>query len=209
MNKNRDKLVTEEKILKASLEEFGEFGYSGARVDRIAERAGVNKAMIYYYFENKEVLYERVIRENTAMIFNRLSGVVSISDDPVVVLRSLLDNYITLVDSLDRNVVKTMLRELASGGDFFRKIAIPTLVLPMVQLIESLFGRGAGSGQFKSLDPYYTFIQLVGGILFFNMVRMPMQGTFLEEKLFSGNYLESFRENYLTIVLHGLLEREG
>jgi AcrR family transcriptional regulator len=48
-------------ILGAALEEFAEFGLGGARMDRIAERAGVNKRLIYYYFEHKESLFTAVL----------------------------------------------------------------------------------------------------------------------------------------------------
>lgn len=208
MSKTRDKLVTEEKILKASLEEFGEFGYSGARVDRIAERADVNKAMIYYYFENKEVLYERILRDNTTMIFSRLKEASEGLKDPVVVLKTLLENYISVIDSLDRNVIKTILRELASGGEYFRRVAMPNLVFPMVAIAENLFAEGARQKKFKQLNPYYSFIQLVGGILFFNMIRIPVEGSALQDVLLKEGYLDEFRENYLNIVMNGLLEKE-
>lgn len=209
MIKPRDSRVTEERILKAALEEFGESGLSGARVDRIAERAGVNKAMIYYHFSSKEVLYERVIKNNTSMIFTRLKEAASESDDPVAKLQSLLTNYMSTIDSIDRNVIKTILRELASGGKFFIKIALPNLIFPMMSIAETLFTEGLKQKKFKSLNPYYSFMQMVGGILFFNMIKIPLEDSPLKERFFSGNYLEEFRKNYLAIALTGILEKEG
>lgn len=50
--------TTKQRILTAAAEEFAERGYDGARVDTIAKRANVNKALIYYYYENKEDLLE-------------------------------------------------------------------------------------------------------------------------------------------------------
>src|SRR5438067_13471775 len=50
-------------ILAAARDEFAECGLGGARVDRIAERAGVNKRLIYYYFEDKEKLFEAVLEQ--------------------------------------------------------------------------------------------------------------------------------------------------
>src|SRR5438552_18673995 len=50
-------------ILAAARDEFAEFGLGGARMDRIAERAGVNKRLIYYYFEDKESLFEAVLEQ--------------------------------------------------------------------------------------------------------------------------------------------------
>lgn len=50
-----------EKILSAALKEFAAHGYGGARMDTISKEAGVNKAMLFYYFVSKENLYQTVI----------------------------------------------------------------------------------------------------------------------------------------------------
>jgi AcrR family transcriptional regulator len=52
------------KLLAAATAEFAEYGISGARIDRIAERAEVNKRMIYAYYGNKEQLFERVVEQS-------------------------------------------------------------------------------------------------------------------------------------------------
>ena len=57
----RDADRSQKDILDAALAEFAEHGLGGARMDRIAERAGVNKRLIYYYFENKESLFLAVL----------------------------------------------------------------------------------------------------------------------------------------------------
>lgn len=54
--------LTREKIIQAALHEFSVHGLAGARVDRIAEEAGVNKAMIYYHFKNKEALFNELFQ---------------------------------------------------------------------------------------------------------------------------------------------------
>lgn len=59
----RDAERTRQDILAAAMNEFAEYGDTGARIDRIAERAGCNKALIYSYFGNKEELYAVVLRE--------------------------------------------------------------------------------------------------------------------------------------------------
>ncbi|HEY1228399.1 MAG TPA: TetR family transcriptional regulator, partial [Ramlibacter sp.] len=51
-------------ILAAARDEFAEFGLGGARVDRIAERAGLNKRLIYYYFVDKETLFQAVLEQS-------------------------------------------------------------------------------------------------------------------------------------------------
>ena len=62
--KQRQSSATKAKLLAAAREEFQRYGLAGGRVDRIGERAGVNKRLIYVYFGAKESLFEEVIRRN-------------------------------------------------------------------------------------------------------------------------------------------------
>jgi AcrR family transcriptional regulator len=62
--KQRQAQATRQKLLAAARAEFQEHGLAGGRVDRIGERAGVNKRLIYVYFGDKEGLFEEVIRQN-------------------------------------------------------------------------------------------------------------------------------------------------
>jgi AcrR family transcriptional regulator len=57
---DRDAAATRARILEAAAEEFGQFGIAGARVDRIAENASANKAMLYRYFGSKDDLFDAV-----------------------------------------------------------------------------------------------------------------------------------------------------
>jgi len=58
---------SKERILAAAREEFASSGFAGARVQRIARRAGVNKQLLYYYFGSKELLYKAVVAGATAI----------------------------------------------------------------------------------------------------------------------------------------------
>jgi TetR/AcrR family transcriptional regulator len=62
----RDPEATKRRILDAALQEFSAKGISGARVDAIAARAGVNKALLYYYFGSKEDLFREVLGQPLA-----------------------------------------------------------------------------------------------------------------------------------------------
>src|SRR5262245_14872026 len=64
----RDADRPQETILRAAMAEFSERGLAGARVDQIAERAGINKKLIYYYFGNKEKLFLAVLETTYADI---------------------------------------------------------------------------------------------------------------------------------------------
>src|SRR5487761_64272 len=63
----RDPQRSQERILAAALAEFSEHGFAGARVDRIARRARINKRMLYCYFGDKNALYRETMRRRFAL----------------------------------------------------------------------------------------------------------------------------------------------
>src|SRR5688500_20288240 len=68
---------TRTRILSAASDEFGAHGFAGTTVDRIARRARVNKAMIYYHFPNKRALYTCIIRDVFTPITERVRAAIA------------------------------------------------------------------------------------------------------------------------------------
>jgi len=75
----RDPKRTRERILAAALSEFSSRGLAGARVDRIARRARINKRMLYHYFGNKDDLFREIMRRK---IEERAAWATAAPDDP-------------------------------------------------------------------------------------------------------------------------------
>lgn len=81
---------TKQALLAAARDEFAEHGIAGARVDRIAARAGVNKERIYGYFGNKEKLFDAVMKA----ALDEMAEVTSLpGDDPVEYVGEVFDHY--------------------------------------------------------------------------------------------------------------------
>lgn len=87
----RDKEATKAKLLEAALDEFAEYGIAGARVDRIAAKAGCNKAMIYAYFGSKEGLFEELLK---IQIDQMIKSVPITPDDLPGYAGRLFDSYV-------------------------------------------------------------------------------------------------------------------
>ena len=68
---------TRSRILTTAAEEFGARGFAATTVDRIARRARVNKAMIYYHFPNKRALYTTIVREHFTPIVEKLAAITA------------------------------------------------------------------------------------------------------------------------------------
>src|SRR4026209_2137147 len=74
--------VSPDRILAAAAIEFAERGFAGARVDRIARRARVNKAMLYYHFKSKQGLYRTLLRQIFTLAGGRLRDIAALDISP-------------------------------------------------------------------------------------------------------------------------------
>ncbi|OQA99033.1 MAG: HTH-type transcriptional regulator RutR [Spirochaetes bacterium ADurb.Bin218] len=207
---SRSEATTEDKILNGALDEFADYGFDGARVDNIASRSGVNKAMIYYYFGSKENLYETIVKNIASIIQSSIIELASnVDGDPLDKFYLLIERYIDIVSVIDRRYLRIMMRELASGGSFFKKIVLPTVIVPVMTLVESIFKAEIASGRIRELNPYLTQIQIIGSIVFFNIIRIPLEDSPLSDIIFKDNYIEAFKSNMLSIIKQGIEKKEA
>jgi TetR/AcrR family transcriptional regulator len=88
---SKESISRRELIETAAREEFARLGFHGARVERIARTAGVNKQLIYYYFGSKRSLYEHALREATESLRGAPSERRQMPGSPAERLRRLLD----------------------------------------------------------------------------------------------------------------------
>jgi AcrR family transcriptional regulator len=83
--------ATKQLLLEAATAEFAAVGLAGARVDRIADAAGVNKSQLYYYFKSKDSLFDSILRDNLEALLDAVP--LDAEDLPGYAVR-LYDYYI-------------------------------------------------------------------------------------------------------------------
>jgi AcrR family transcriptional regulator len=103
---------TSEKILDIARIEFARHGLAGARVDRIASLAGVNKAMIYYHFRSKENLHRVVIDQELGKVKKLMEEAVAQETDAESAFCKLSELFTSMFEDQD-NFVPMFLREIA------------------------------------------------------------------------------------------------
>ena len=74
---DQDNISTEEKILISASKVFTEKGFSGTRTRDIAEEAGINLALLNYYFRSKEKLFEQVMKVKIVLLFGKIIPIVT------------------------------------------------------------------------------------------------------------------------------------
>jgi TetR/AcrR family transcriptional regulator len=153
----RDAVATKAAIVAAALEEFAQLGLAGARIDEIARAARVNKALLYYYFESKEHLYEGVVEQMFIAMTDALRGALSSTDGPGERLLAFLDAnfkvlaaqpaYARLLEQ-EMDIVKVFLNNLKpdTAPKFFRQIT------PLLAEFRAVIEEGVKTGVFRTID---------------------------------------------------------
>jgi AcrR family transcriptional regulator len=155
--KNRDR------ILAAARDEFARHGLGGARVDRIAVRAGANKRMLYYYFGNKEALFLAVLEASYAQIRSAERALDLEHLDPCAALERLVaftwdyflqhPEFMTLLNS----------ENLHKGRHVARSRRVREMHSPFVEMLRQILKRGERQGIFRrGVDPVQLYISIAG-----------------------------------------------
>lgn len=148
--KTRNPELTRAAILQAALEEFSETGHSGARIDRIAERAGVSKPMIYDYFGDKNAVYAAALREAYVQIRNRETELQLDTLEPDAAIRALV--HFTMNHFWNNPWFIRMLNtENLLGGETIRALDDAAEIQSvLLQHLEDILRRGRAQKMFRS-----------------------------------------------------------
>jgi len=163
--RHHDSEATRHAILQAAERIFADEGLEGARTDAIAAAAGVNKAMLYYYFRSKEALY-RAVLEGYAADFNRKALELLSSEGSA---RSLLERYINLhfdFIAAHRHHGPLFQRMLMSDEKSWVRLA-RELGLPRMKAILKVIERGKRNGELRQMDSFHIAISLVALVAFY------------------------------------------
>ncbi len=123
---------TREKILNAALHEFSAHGLAGARVDGIAQTAGVNKAMIYYHFANKEALFNELFQTEMELLKQEIASVLQQRDtasaaDMASAIKELL-GYVSSKKELLKVLISESTRQDAHLPYLFQLLDVTTAI---------------------------------------------------------------------------------
>ena len=156
-------------ILKAALLEFAQEGASGARIDHIARAAHVNKALLYYYFKDKEQLHGAVLEQVFAGLAQRVNEVLDRDLSPREKLLAYAGahfDYIAASPLYPRVVQREMMRAGRKGSPHIRRI-VERYFRPMQGRLMEVFRAGMESGDFRRVDPAHFVFSIVAMNVFY------------------------------------------
>jgi TetR/AcrR family transcriptional regulator len=156
-------------ILRAAAQEFAEHGIAGARTDAIAREARVNKALLYYYFKDKETLYGAVLDH---VFIGMKSSVFRVLDSDLAPRDKILAYVGAYFDFIASNQIypKLMQREMMrarEGNSVHIDRLVKTYFQPIYKRVGALLHKGIADGEFRKVDPAHFVSSMIAMIVFY------------------------------------------
>ncbi len=183
-----------ELILEAAKKEFAEKGFEGARMDSIAKRASVNKALLHYHFSNKENLYKEVLIQQTLIgtgLVNNIKGLsntvnMTTPEKLYLAIHLLVNMYF---ETMDPDFIKIISREMSDERDYFKEL-IRDYLIPLHEAFEIFIIEGVESGDFVTTNPLFVVISINTFIMNYMNSRNLLKGSSWYERLFGEQHKE-------------------
>jgi len=180
---------TREAILRAAIEEFAERGFAGARTESIAKAAKVNKAMLHYYYNDKETLYHAVL--------DSLYGGLGDGDEIIQKLKSSSINSVQHIhiflkvilakhgDPKSKSFRCILAWELAASQNNLKRVAQKYLVPRLMELSE-VINRGIAAGELECKNPTLAVYSMISQVVFYFMHRETYEGSIIYKDLYEN-----------------------
>jgi AcrR family transcriptional regulator len=153
---------TADTILERAAEVFAEKGYDGARVDELAQAAGVNKATLYYQIGDKEALYHAVLERVFERTADEVEEALRSSSDCEQQIRRFITVFAAATGN-SRYMSPILLREVASGGRNLPDGAVRAMGRILGALTSTL-ETGLAKGKFRQVNGFMVHMMIVGSL---------------------------------------------
>jgi len=156
-------------ILQAAAHEFAEHGIAGARTDAIAREAHVNKALLYYYFKDKETLYGAVMDQAFSGLKETVFQVLDSTLPPREKMLAYVGAYFDFIASnqmYPRLMQREMMRAREGQSSQIEKM-IKNYIRPIFERVSAVIQKGIADGEFRPVNPVHFVPSMVAMIVFY------------------------------------------
>lgn len=155
-------------ILQAAVQEFAQEGMAGARTDAIASAAGVNKALLYYYFHDKEALYGAALDYVFGQLREGMMAVLDRDLPPADKIRAYLAAYFDFIagHAQYRSLVQREMMRAGHGSPHMARIG-KRYFQPLFLRLGEIIRAGIASGDFRPVDPVHFIPSMIALVVFY------------------------------------------
>ncbi len=156
---------TEDKILLVAQRIFREKGFHGTKTQEIADAAGINKALLHYYFTSKTILFEKVFLQSLEEVFLSLGNLLNNDESIIEKTPELVSSYLTYI-SKNVNLFVFVISEISQNQELTEKFVQVALKKINYQKFFSSFKREVEQGVIKDVDPVHFLVNLISLCVF-------------------------------------------
>jgi len=167
-------MTTEEKIFNAARIIFQKKGFAGARMQEIADEAGINKAMLHYCFKSKELLFQAVFMNAFSQLAPQINAIFQSNDSVFDKIRKFTDSYITIV-MLNPYLPQFVIQEMNNNPEFVMTFLKnesrpnPTLMIAQIE-------KEIADGIIKPINPKHLLMNMISMTVFPFAAQMMIKG---------------------------------
>jgi len=194
---------TEEKILNAAQTVFIHKGMDGARMQEIANEAGINKALLHYYFRTKQKLFDAIFKKVFSQILPNLMEMVHSELPFEEKLGIFLEKYMTL---LQKNpfLPTFVLKEMNRDPEFLATILKSNGIHP--NQIFMMFDNEMKAGKIRKMDPREILVNILGLCIFPVVARPLLTIMFFEnDKNAYKEFINGRKKSVKEFILNSIL----
>jgi AcrR family transcriptional regulator len=174
MTKSKD-TTTENSILEAAKSVFQRKGMAGARMQEIADKAGINKALLHYYFRSKQLLFNMVFKQAFKMMSKKIEVILNAEEDLEVKIKKFTYEYISFIIK-HPYLPSFILQELNNNPNFLQKIS-DSEVTPSYSAFKNQIEYLVKQKKIRAIDPNQLIINIMA-LSVFPFVGKPLLKTF-------------------------------
>lgn len=190
----------EARILEAALEEFAEHGFAGARIERISAGAGTVDRMLYYYYGNKERLYQAVLEQAYAQMIGAQRSFVT-PEDPVAAMRQLVEHSWDHYASHPHLVRLLMNENLLRGRHVQQSEQVGPTSFPLVETVKTVLEAGQARGVFRADAQATQVLMTIMSLGFFYLSNQHTCSSWIGVDLMTRTRRNSWRAHICKVVL--------
>lgn len=193
---------TEEKILDAATSVFVRKGMDGARMQEIADEAGINKALLHYYFRSKDKLFDAIFSKIIGFAFPKIGQILQSDMDFKSKVEQAIDTYIDLLLKYPY-LPGFILKEINRDPSVFFKLVMKHgfNIKPIIQVISDAMDRG----EIVCMKPEHLMVNVIG-LCVFPFAARPVISflAFNEDKAATQAFLEERKQEVKQFVLRAI-----
>jgi TetR/AcrR family transcriptional regulator len=195
-------------ILQAAIREFAQRGIAGARTDAIAHAAKVNKALLYYYYRDKETLYGAALDHAFGQMGEHLLQVLDRNLPPRDKVLTYVGEYFDYIAShkLNRDLVQVEMMRSGHGSPHMKRIA-RLYFQPLYRRLSQVIQHGIACGEFRPVNPM-QFVPSMVALVVFYFTNAPLMKTVAGFDPLSAERIAERRAAVLDFVSAALFSRK-